>query len=761
MKIIYGKNLTQFEIEQVGSIANECGILFDTARLLFCRGIDTPEKVKVFLNPGKKWFNNPFLLNGVIDAVERIKKAKENWQNVLIFGDYDADGVCATSVLYYCLKDFGIEASMYIPEREDGYGLNVQTINKLNDDNRIDLIITVDCGISDAEKIKEINALGIDVIVTDHHEPPADLPECVGINPKILGQKYPFTELCGAGVAYKLGYALIGEKADAYLDLVALATVADSMELVGENRDIVAEGLKIFNDKRTLRLPFKYLLSENTKQVTAQTLAYNVAPRVNAGGRMGDARSALELFTENNPNIVFDLSVKLSQYNIQRQTECDKIYREAKQKIIQSNAENDSIIMVADQNWRAGFVGIVAAKLVEEYARPVIVFAGYDDYFKGSARSVDGFNVYDAIVSVGDLLIAYGGHSQAAGVSVSKENFEVLRKKLNEYALGFVAETSGEQKIAVEWEITAPVSLQFARELDMLEPFGMGNKRPLFSVTVGETLSLPLKSGSQHYSYKTEVVEILDFNGEKNVLPLSLPVNKKVIFEFNLSNFKNKEYLKGYSRYVVPDYKDFKSVMPYVFRNHLVNLINDGANEKPESVSNIPKDNINHALYVVSNPENIKLYPQLENLPVSLFGCTHGRGEIVVCPTSIPEDCKILIYLDRPMQFYKTAGKTQILSGDFNYLGLDRISTERCDFERVYISLRELSGKQFNNTVDFCQKHVVDDNLYQAVFVTETFFELGIFAVVDGTFMFNQNVKNALTNSKVYSKIYTLKSELC
>ncbi|MBE5734193.1 MAG: single-stranded-DNA-specific exonuclease RecJ [Clostridiales bacterium] len=756
MKIVYGKNLTKEEIDKISSIASECGILFDTARLLFCRGVDTSDKVKTFLNPGKKWFYNPLLLDGVCDAVNRIKLAKERREKVLIFGDYDADGVSATSVLYYCLKDFGIEASTYIPERDEGYGLSLKTIEQLNQDERIDLIITVDCGISDAEKIKEINLLGIDVIVTDHHEPPLILPDCIKINPKIAGQKYPFTELCGAGVAYKLGYALIGEKANDYLDLVALATVADSMDLLDENRNIVVEGLKIFNDKRKLRLPFKYLLGEINKQVTAQTLAYNVAPRVNAGGRMGDARSALELFIDKNPNTVFDLAVKLGEYNVQRQTECDKIYREAKQKIIQTNADNDGIIMVADQNWRAGFVGIVAAKLVEEYARPVIVFAGHDGFFKGSARSVDGVNIYDAICSAKDILIAYGGHAQAAGVSVSKEDFELLRKKLNEYAQTFSAQVSGEQKLAVEWELTSHAPLQFARELETLEPFGVGNKRPLFSITVGETTSLPLKNGSPHYSYRTNVIEILDFNGEKNVLPLSLPINKKVVFEFNLSTFKNREYLKGYSRYVLPEYDDYKSIAPYVFRNNLVNLISDDESPEVEQIDQI-LENVNSALYVVSNPENIKFYPQLNNLPVSLFDCTRARGEIVVCPTVIPEDCRRLVYLDKPLQYYKTQAKVSIFKGALSYTLLDRISTDRSDFERIFISLKALSNKSFISTVDFCQKYIVDENLYQAIFVTETFLELGIFSVVNGTFVFNQNVKNALTNSKLYSKIYTLK----
>ena len=248
MKIVYGEQLNSAQEQLITQIALNCNISFDTARLLFYRKQDTVEKVKRFLSPSKKHFHNPNLLSGVAQATAKINSAKQNAQNVLIFGDYDADGVCATTVLYNCLKDYGFNSiTTYIPERSEGYGLNIDTVQRLKESNDIQLLITVDCGISDYDKIEKIKELGIDVIVTDHHEPPEILPDCIKINPKLSGQSYPFDGLCGAGVAYKLGYALVGEKANDYLDFVALATVADSMELVDENRDIVAEGLKLFN----------------------------------------------------------------------------------------------------------------------------------------------------------------------------------------------------------------------------------------------------------------------------------------------------------------------------------------------------------------------------------------------------------------------------------------------------------------------------------------------------------------------------------
>lgn len=757
MKIVYGKELSVSEESQVSLIAKECDILYDTARLLFCRGIDSVQKAKSFLHPSKVGFNSPFLLNDMQEAVERISLAKNINENVLIFGDYDADGISAVSVLYFCLLEYGVKADVYIPERDEGYGLNLDTIVRINENKKIDLLITVDCGISDKEKIEEIKKLGVDVIVTDHHEPPQELPNCLKINPKISGQKYPFTELCGAGVAYKLGYALVGDKADKHLDLVTLATVADSMDLVGENRDLVVEGLKLFNDKKTLRLPFKYLLGSGDKQITAQTLAYTVAPRINAGGRMGNANAALKLFITEDENEVFDLAVKLSEYNLKRQEECDRIYREAKKKIEDNRLYQNSIILVADELWGTGFIGIVAAKLVEEYCKPTIVFAGYDEYLKGSCRSVDGFNVHDALTSVKDLLITYGGHAQAAGVSVTKENFEKLNVALNNYVDSVGANIDGEQKVLVEWAVDSPFSLRFARELELLEPFGIGNRKPLFVTNVQSVDSLPLKAGSPHFSFNTRVVEMLDFNGEKNVSPLSFSVNKKIVFELNLSVFRNRESIKGFVRNVIVEYGDFDGVLNKVFNNELENLVK--RNENSEQI--IDKNNAfydkHKTVYVLSNPQNLVKYPEVSKLPLSFFVADKVGGLVVVSPRYLSEKIEKVVYLDKPFCYADYAGQSYLIEGALDNGYCKRLSVEREDFAKTFNLLCKLNGKRFKNAVDFVGAFLPEENALQTIFCLNVFLELKIFSVNDEIFIYNQKVKNALTNSKVYSKIYTLK----
>ena len=760
MKIVYGKQLNTEEFALCQQIAVSCGILPDTARLLLYRNVDTVEKAKAFLSPGKKGFHNPFLLSGMQQAVERINKAKAQNQTVLVFGDYDADGICATTVLYYALTDFGVNVVTAIPEREEGYGLNVEKVKALQKEHGISLLITVDCGISEAEKIEEIKLLGIDVVVTDHHEPPEVLPDCIKINPKIENQQYPFNGLCGAGVAYKLAYALIGEKANDYLDFTALATVADSMELIGENRDIVVEGLKAFNSNK-LRQQFKALLGDNTRSVTAQTLAYNVSPRINAGGRMGEANLALKLFLTNDQNQIFDYTAKLAEYNLARQVECDNIYKEAKSQISLENAENDEVILVANENWRAGFIGIVAAKLVEDYSRPVIVFAGHDGYFKGSARSVEDVNIYEAINSVKDLLIGFGGHSQAAGISVSKENYPLLKEKLNQLIKTSCGKRDREKKVYAEWNVTGEFSMRFAREIDMLEPFGVGNKRPLFTIDVGSVQSLPLKTGSQHYSFKTETLDMLDFNGAGNVLTLSLPINKKVLFEVNLSTFRNKESLKGYSRSIIAEYGDFSAVKPYLFANQLERL----KQSKTQSVTTISRDKILEfnkvgTIFALSNPDVIKEFSELSLLPISLYN-TEGKNSgacVVIALESVPEGYKRVVYLDKPLSLVEDDVDIYQIEDGVNFIKNLNLSTERIIFSENFIKLKGQIGKSFKNVTEFCLRFSQEDELYQMIFATTVFLELGIFNVKNGMFLLDSSVKNPLTNSQVYSKICILNS---
>ena len=756
MKITYGSTLSNTDTKVISNIANECGILFDTARLLFYRNIDTVEKAKRFLNPSKSNFNDPFLFRDMQKAVDRIALAKALNQNVLVFGDYDADGICATTILHKCLKDYGIQSFITVPEREDGYGLNLESIKALMGDNKLDLLITVDCGISDKQAVYNLKQNGIDVIVTDHHEPPEELPECIIINPKVTGEKYPFNGLCGAGVAYKLGRALIGEKADKYLDFVAVATTADSMQLTDENRDLVVEGMKLLEPNQ-IRLPFKQLIGDNNKQVNTYTLVYQLAPRINAGGRMGDANSALKLFTTSNQQEIYDLAVKLNTYNMMRQTESERVFKEAKEIILSNGDIDNSIICVKGSGWSAGVIGIVSAKLVEHFGRPVIVFAEQDGKYKGSARSIDGVNIHKLISSQSQLLLTFGGHSQAAGLSIEQDKFVEFYNGLQQKMQELYGTISFEKTFYSDWDIEKPLSIQFAKQINALEPFGIGNKKPVFSTTVGQTYCQPTTNGI-HYNFDTPCLPMINFNGEKDLQILSLPINKKVLFEVNYSIFRGKESVKGFVKNIDFASQDYSSLELYLFRNELLKI----REKAQENLSPIPysEDLIKKGfgtIYALSDYSNLSNY-DTKDLPIYPFKPSLNSGEncIVISLSNVTEEYDNVVYLDNPLATVDFGVRTKTVLDLSGYDFVEMLDCDRTFFEQVFAYLSARCGKPFTNSVEECEQEDFDFENYSFIFATEVFFELGFFTVEKGYLKRNYGVKNALTNSLLYSKILNI-----
>ncbi|MBE5756259.1 MAG: single-stranded-DNA-specific exonuclease RecJ [Clostridiales bacterium] len=765
MKKVVFNEFSSEQLNIIKRISSNQGITFSIAKLLYARKIDTEEKVSRFLNPGKENFYSPFLMDNLSEGVERIKKAKENGEKVLIFGDYDADGISATVILKKALLEFGIDAFTLIPERNDGYGINQEMILDYVKNYGVSLMITVDCGISDFAKIEELKKAGLDVIVTDHHEPPEILPDCLLINPKIKGNNYPYNGLCGAGVAFKLATGLIGEKANKYLDFVALATVADSMDLLDENRDIVFEGLKVFNSP-FLDEGFKALLKENgVTEVTAQTLAYVLAPRINASGRMGDARFALNMFLEKGDLV--KKARKLNDYNGLRQQECDNLYKEAKEKLLLEGA-NKNVIMLYDENWKTGFVGIVAARLTEEYSRPVIMFAGLSGILKGSARSVFGINIFDAIDAQKDILEEYGGHSQAAGVAIKKENFNEFYERVHNYLEEKVSEKFV-PTIFVEEEIFKPFSYNFIKELERLEPTGVGNKKPLFLVEEENLYPTRLKAG-KHLSFKTQILEMLYFNGEWAINTLRFPVKKKIVFEANVSTFKNKEYVKGFVKAVLPSFARSEEVDVGIFDRSLLPTEEGNFSSKNTlEINEIIKDSVKKkygTLFVITNVENLKEYPILKDMEINLFALEERNlfNALIVAPESSVFEIgyERVVYLDTPL-FVNSSLKEVYVNRELTGLkNIDKISIDRSVFATYFNTLKSLVNKKYLSIEDFIAKN--KDSLgvlnpYQLVFVMEVFFELGIFFVEDEVFRFNSKIKSDLNNSKIYSKVRELKND--
>ena len=457
------------------------------AGILTARGITDPAEALTLL-AGEEDLSDPFLLTDMQKACERIWQAIDNGETIVVFGDYDVDGVTATALLYQHLKGMGATVKCMLPSREgDGYGLSRNAIQSIRDKG-YQLIVTVDNGISAVEEAEFAAELGIDLIITDHHLPPETLPKAVAVvDPRRLDDTSPFKGLCGAGVAFKLCAALDGcppeEMLDYCGDLAAVGTVADVMPLTGENRTLVKSGLRQLQN--TDRPGLEALLEEvglAGRPITAENISYAIAPRINAAGRMDSAVTALQLVLCEDLDRAEELAHKLNEINVKRQETELEIFKAA-QVLLEQQPERleDRVMLLWGRDWHPGVIGIVASRLVERTGRPVIVVT-MDEHgeCKGSGRSVPGFNLHACIGSCADLLIRYGGHAMAAGLSVREENLPELRRRLNEWA---ARECPVLHTAPLECDLPIHldrVTVDSVRRIDALAPFGAENPTPVF-----------------------------------------------------------------------------------------------------------------------------------------------------------------------------------------------------------------------------------------------------------------------------------------
>ena len=762
-----------FDAEQLNTIsalAKGAGLTEQITRILYARGVDTVEKIYKFMHPSRENFLSPFLMSGMHEAVRMITEARDEGKTVAVFGDYDADGVCASAIMYHALRDFGIEAHVYIPERADGYGLSVEMIDRIFEECNPELFITVDCGISNAKEAQYIYELGSDMIVTDHHELPEILPDCVIINPK-LQDDYPYDNLCGAGVAFKLACALNGESAEQYLDFATLATVADSVPLLGENRDIVTEGLKIFN--RNTRPCFASLIGKTYDGITAQTLAFTVAPRVNASGRMGDARSAFKLFTSDSEAEIYDLSVKLCLYNAERQKYCDELYASAKQKLRKKGAYGN-VIMLSDESWNTGFIGIVAARIAEEYNRPTLLFVHHGDMLKGSARSIDSVNIFNALKNCAQYIEEFGGHAQAAGINLKYENFDALERALNEQIGDTYAREDFEQRVYICEEIQEVFPERFARELMAMEPYGVGHKRPMFSISAGACIARPLKAGSPHLSVKNDLIDLTYFSGAKHLNLIESDVKKQIVFDVTVSNYRGKDYVKGIIRDLLYDGKTGKAVSERIFANtvsralvktDLPEIIEISTEETHELIASKREECAYGLCLIASDRRTLRAYPELEGWGCDLFypSSRNVANMLIVSPASDADlsGFNTLVFLDTPADFnvQTLAGKRVYVNTELcGYTMFERVSASRERLLEIFGALRRevnfLDGRNAEELADSCGALGFDK--LDFIFALTVFEELGLISFAEGKPTVYRGVKAELSDSTVYRKVCSL-----
>ena len=495
------RNNSIIDYDAVSNIAASLNLNNKLVELLFSRGFIDEKSIVSFLHPNAENFYDPFLMKGMTEAVERINYAIENQERVIIYGDYDADGICANAILSLYLSSKGLDVYSHTPNRiGEDYGLNVETLEKLIEEVIPDLIITCDCGISCHDEVEFIQDLGVDVIVTDHHEVGSVVPECTVINPKQEDCHYPFSMLCGAGVALKVVQAL-GGKADMlkYLDLCSIATIADLVPLLDENRLIVQLGLNMIQSTENKGLK---ALFENQKisVPTSSDIAYKIAPRINAAGRMGDAYRAFELLTTDNSTRVAEIIKDINKDNERRKKLCNEMYSEAVEDIENEDIVNNRAIVLSHPTWEKGITGIVAAKLCGDYNRPAFIMVNSGNAYKGTCRSIDGINVYEILTECADLLLEFGGHSQAAGFSIEQKNIPEFKQRVNAILRRydgdlFLPNTEYDVEIA-ESELT----YNFVNALDLLEPTGNSNSKPLFKLTECSFAVSPCKNNTNHIS---------------------------------------------------------------------------------------------------------------------------------------------------------------------------------------------------------------------------------------------------------------------
>ena len=508
-----GEKYKELDEEKIDEIVRKFDVPELLATVLVNRGIVDDEEIRVFLNPTRSDFHDPYLMPDMEIAVERIIKAINNQEKVIIYGDYDVDGITSITVLKKFLKTCGLEVDYYIPNRlSEGYGLNKAAIDYIKE-KEYTLIITVDCGISGIEEIEYANSLGIETIVTDHHEPMEVLPPAVAIVDlkRKDNDTYPFKSLAGCGVVFKLTQALgmrlgIDEKEYLkYLDIVCVGTISDIVPLVDENRVIAKLGLKLVEVTRNPGL--KALLNASGyKVVNSNTISFGIAPRINACGRMGYEEEALKLFLTENLVQASEITERLNKYNRDRQEIEKNIYDEAI-KMMEKEDSNAQSIVLGSNNWHHGVIGIVSSKITEMYFKPSILICFEGEDGKGSGRSIPGFDLHEALAETAKYLEKYGGHEMAVGLSLKKNNFNRFKEAFERYV-----EEKDITGIVPIIEIDKQISLKdidsnIVKQLDLLEPFGEANRRPIFvyknlkidsirALSDGKHLKMTLKDGN-------------------------------------------------------------------------------------------------------------------------------------------------------------------------------------------------------------------------------------------------------------------------
>lgn len=751
-----------------GQLAEKLEVHPTVARMLIRRGIQEPEQAERFLFPKLHDLYDPFLLDGMREAVERIRRALDQKEKILIYGDYDADGVSSTSLLMRVFRGLGADVDYYIPNRfREGYGINKEAL-QLAKDRGFQLIISVDTGISAVEEAQFARELGLDLIITDHHEPPEKLPEALAvINPKKPGCPYPFDMLAGVGVAFKLATAVLGRVPEELLEIVALGTIADLVPLVDENRIFATYGLKRMNLREHAGISALLEIAGIEREVSAGHVGFALGPRINASGRLDSADLAVELMITSDYQQALTMAEELDRMNRERQQLVEEMAEEAAREVESDPERHRYVIVVAKPGWNVGVVGIVASRLVEKYYRPVLVL-GIDDekgMAKGSARSIAGFDIYKALTACKDLLPHYGGHSMAAGMTLPAGDLPLLHERLTQLAKEWLTPEDYIPLSVADDELTLDkVEPLLIDQLQSLAPYGMGNPTPLFIVRGAHVTRVQLM-GQQNNHLKLYIeaggkqLEAVGFRLADLAEEMTPHARVELLGELQMNEWNGKRTPQLLIRdMAIPHLQIFD------WRSNRVQWERLTAIDVESCLFICAKSSLEQPIIREKAPGRVVLW---EDLPRNGWDqAKTARNFIIVDP---PPSMELFC---RGLKYCREAERLYFIYGDASFDDMLVKAPSRDQFKVLY---QILKGKGPISILKHMPALMRKTGLQKRSlsFMIQVFEELGFLKIEQGCIHVNPNpVKRALTESKLYERqlareqvlqklVYSSYRELC
>ena len=728
MGLKYNWNYPQYDETFLNDL-KEYNISENIAKILDSRGINKIEEVKKFFSDDYEEGYDPFLMHDMKRAVERINNAIENEEKILVYGDYDADGITSTVLLVETLVSLGADVSSYIPNRfEEGYGPNKDAFSKIIKSG-ISLIITVDNGIAGVDEVELANSLGCDVIITDHHKIQDEIPKAYAvIHPEHPEGQYPFGKLAGVGVAFKLAHALLEIYPDFLLDLVAIGTVADMVSLTDENRIFVKQGIELLNEDPRIGIKMLLELSNITTNIDEQTIGFYIAPKLNSIGRMDSAKVGLSFLMAEDASVAKSLAEQIEEYNVQRKEVTENIVKDVIETIENSDIKNKSVIMVSG-DYHEGVLGIVASNIAEKYQRPVLIMNNKEGILKGSARSVFEFNIYTAINKIGDKFIAYGGHTLAAGFSFDEQNFKEIEKTLcNEFD---EYKNNNELKSTKNIDIVSSleeVSYQFLNSLEVLKPFGMDFEKPNILLENAKVIEKVYFGADKQYLRLTiadEVGNLECISFKDNMIFKDINVNDTIDLLCTL----DKNYFNGRTK-----------LQAYIIDMQVKEFLFEDLRYTNFDETTISIDSLKLSKDIDNKQSNYYCYKDLDNI-----NAEYSNIYLLDIPHSLEDINKVLEL--KPKKIYLICNDKQIMSEVYK---IDKLR-----LVKLFNIVLNAPNKQVNITqqLDYLLS-LLKTNTNSLKIMIQIFQELNLVKVENNMMILNPNYKTVdLRKSTMYVKM--------